>query len=115
MNETDFWVSLESRVCREFAGMPNKRLQNLWCDGFIPGEYVLNSPSPQITGRCWICNGSQQAEWEFALLLPKSVRSREDIGWATLLPPENVTCWMAFDERRQYIEIEPAVGVPDPD
>jgi hypothetical protein len=39
--------------------------------------------------------------------------SREEIEWASLLPPPNVTRWMAFDESRQYIEIEPAVAVPD--
>ena len=110
MNEADYWISLEFRVCREFAGMPEKRLRGLWCDGFVPAQYVLNSPPPRITGRCWICNGPKQAEWEFALLFPKPFRSREDIDWATLLPPENVTRWIAFDERRQYIEIEPAVA-----
>ena len=26
---------------------------------------------------------------------------------------ENVTRWMSFDEGRQYIEIDPAVAVPD--
>ena len=36
MNEADYWVSLEFRVCREFAGMPEKLLRGLWCDGFVP-------------------------------------------------------------------------------
>jgi hypothetical protein len=115
MNEADFWVHLEYRVCSEFAGMPEKRLQQFWCDGFIPGEYVLNGPSPRINGQCWICDGPKQAAWEFALLLPKPIRSREDIDWGTLLPSENVTHWMVCDERRQYIEIEPALAVPDRD
>jgi hypothetical protein len=113
MSEADFWASLEFRLCHEFAGLPERRYQYFWCDGFIPSEYVLDGPSPRITGRCWICNGPRQAEWDFALLLPGPVGSREEIDWASLLPPWNVTRWMAFDEGRRYIEIEPAVAVPD--
>ena len=113
MSEADFWVSLEYRLCREFAGMPERRLQFLWCDGLIPGQYLLDDPRPRITGKAWVCNGPRRAEWEFALLLPRPVWSREEIDWAALLPPEDVTRWMAFDEGRRYIEIEPAVAVPD--
>jgi hypothetical protein len=113
MDEADFWVSLEFRLCGEFAGLPERRYQYFWCDGFVPGQYQLDGPSPRITGRCRICNGRRQAEWEFALLLPRPVGSREEIDWASLLPPPNVTRWMAFDEGRRYIEIEPAAGVPD--
>lgn len=113
MDEMYFWASLEYRLCREFAGLPERRYQFFWCDGFIPQEYSLDGPSPRITGRCWICNGSIQTEWTFALLLPAPVNSREEIDWATLHLAENVTRWMSFDEERRYIEIEPAVAVPD--
>ena len=71
MSETYFWVSLEFRLCREFAGLPERCYQYFWCDGLIPSQYLLDGPSPQITGRCWICNGPLQDEWEFALLLPR--------------------------------------------
>jgi len=110
MGEGDFWVNLEFRLCHEFAGLPERRYRYFWCDGFIPGDYQLGSPSPRITGRCWICDGPRQAQWEFALLLPRPFGSREEIDWATLLPPPNTTRWMAFDEGRRYIEIEPAVA-----
>lgn len=113
MDEAYFWGSLEFRLCREFAGLPQRRHQYFWCDGFAPSEYILDGPSPRITGRCWICNGPKQAEWDFALLLPGPVRSRDEINWAALHPAENVTRWMSFDEDRRYIEIEPAVAVPD--
>src|SRR5690242_18804993 len=113
VDEKNFWGSLEFRLCREFAGLPERRYQYFWCDGFIPSEYLLGDPSPRINGKVWICNGPQQAEWDFVLLLPRPVESREEIDWASLLPPENVTRWMAFDEGRQYIEIEPAAAVPD--
>ncbi len=113
MDEKDFWGRLEFRLCREFVGMAERRLRCLWCDGFVPREYVLDGSSPQITGRCWICNGRQQAEWEFALLLLQPVGSGEEINWVSLLPAENVTRWMSLDEGRRHIEIEPAVAVPD--
>ncbi len=113
MRECDFWVSLEYRICSEFAAMPERRLQYLWCDGFFPSLYLLDDPRPRITGKAWICNGPRQEEWDFAFLLPRPARSLEEIAWASLLPPENVTRWMALDEDRRYIEIEPAVAVPD--
>jgi hypothetical protein len=113
MGEADFWVALEFRLCGEFAGLPQRRYQYFWCDGLIPSKYLLHGDSPRITGRCWIGNGPGQAEWAFALLLPRGFGSRDEIDWASLLPPPNATRWMAFDEARQYIEIEPAAGVPD--
>jgi hypothetical protein len=114
MDEAEYWVGLEYRLCSEFAGMRVRRQQYLWCDGFIPSQYLLDGPRPRITGKVWICNGPQQAEWDFALLLPRPVSSREEIDWGSLLTPRNVTRWMALDEGRQYIEIEPAVALPDP-
>jgi hypothetical protein len=58
-------------------------------------------------------DGQQQEMWDFALLLPRRFESREQIDWAWLLPPKNMTRGMAFDVRRKYIEFEPAVAVPD--
>ena len=113
MTEADYWASLEYRVCREFAGMPTRQLQYLWCDGFIPSDYILDDPMPRITGRAWICNGPRQAEWRFTLLLPVTFGSRDGIDWAAFLPAEGVTGWLSLDEAERYIEIEPAVAVPD--
>jgi len=113
MEEKFFWVSLEFRLCGEFAGLSQRRYQYFWCDGFIPTEYLLDDHQPRITGKVWICNGPAQAEWDFAPFLPHPFRSREEIDWALLLPANDATRWMAFDEGRQYIEIEPAVAVPD--
>jgi hypothetical protein len=113
VDERSFWGSLEFRLCWEFAGLPERRYQYFWCDGFAPSAYILDGPSPRITGRCWICNGPKQAEWSFALILPQPFGSREEIDWAALFPAVNMTRWMSFDEGQQYIEIEPAVAVPD--
>ncbi len=114
MNEDNYWKSLENRICREFAGMRERRLQWWWCDGFIPAQYVLDDSKPRITGKVWICDGPRQSEWEFTLLLPGPVRSREEINWVTLLPDENVTRWLPFDEGNRRIEIDLTFALPDP-
>ena len=113
MDEAEFWPSLEFRLCREFAGMRERDLRSLWCDGFIPEQYFMDDPVPRITGRAWICNGPKQHEWEFVLLLPHSATSKEKIDWASLLPPEDVTQWLSVDQSRKRIEIDPSVAIPD--
>src|SRR5581483_8690544 len=70
MDEVAFRVRLEYRVCGELAGMRERRLRTLWCDGLISGEYHLVGPRPRINGRAWICSGRHQEEWDFTLLLP---------------------------------------------
>jgi hypothetical protein len=91
MDEAEYWASLEYRVCREFDGMPDRRLRSLWCDGFIPAQYFFSEPNPRIVGQVWICNGPSQHQWEFTLFLSHQVRSRDEIPWASLLPTEGVT------------------------
>ena len=113
LDERSFWLDLEYRLCDEFRGLSERRYHCFWCDGFIPGNYRLDDPRPQITGKAWICDGPKQDEWDFTLLLPRRFASREEIDWESLLPPDEVTRWMAFDEGRRYIEIEPAAAVPD--
>jgi hypothetical protein len=113
MSEADFWLSLEFRLVGEFQGLPQRRYRYFSCDGFMPSDYLLDAVSPRITGKAWICDDQRQEVWDFALLLPRRFASREQIDWASLLPPKNMTRWMAFDVHRKYIEIEPAVAVPD--
>ncbi len=113
MDEKSFWVSLEFRICGEFAGLRERRYQYFWCDGLYPSQYLLDDEQPRITGKARICNGRKQSEWDFALILPKPFASREELAWASLLPHKDMTRWMAFDERRRYIEVEPGVAVPD--
>ncbi len=108
VDEADYWVALEFRVCREFAGMPENQLRFLWCDGFIPEQYFLAGPSPRITGRAWICNGRQQEEWGFTLFLNHAFSSPEDVEWQRLLPLDNVTRWLAVDLPGKRIQIESA-------
>jgi hypothetical protein len=112
LKEDEFWTSLEFRVTRELSGMPRKHLGALWCDGIAPGIYWLSDEPHRIEGDAWI--GYEDTNvWRFTLFLPKPVRSREEIEWSSLLPPENVTRWLAIDERRRILQIEPAAAVPD--
>jgi hypothetical protein len=113
VDEADYWASLEYRICREFAGMSQRHLQYLWCDGLIPEQYLLDDPTPRITGRAWIGNGPRQDEWEFTLLLGRPVGARAEIDWSALLPAENVTRWLALDQRCNRIEIDPSAALPD--
>jgi hypothetical protein len=113
VNEADFWLHLEYRICREFAGMANRSLRFLWCDGLVPARYHLNDSDPRITGTAWICNGPKQDEWEFALFLPHPVASHDEIDWSALLPPENVTRWLALDPPGKHVQIEPGAAVAD--
>jgi hypothetical protein len=113
VNERDYWLSLDFRVCHELAGMPDNHYRFLWCDGFIPEQYFLDGPSPRVTGRVWICNGSRQEEWFFTLILNHAFSSTQKIEWQELLPPEHDTRWLAIDLSGKRIEIEPAVAVTD--
>ncbi len=113
MTEAEYWSCLEGRLCHEFAGLPEKRYRYFWCDGITPLLFTLDDPSPRVTGKAWICNGSKQDQWDFTLLLNRSWRSPEDIEWASLLPPPDVTRWISFDEHERYIEFDPAAAVPD--
>jgi hypothetical protein len=113
MDEDAFWKAMEVRVCHEFAEMPERRHRFWWCDGFIPKQYLVEDATPRIIGITWICNGADQEEWEFTLFLNGRVSTREAVDWQANLPPENVTCWIAFDEKRKLIQFEPTAAVPD--
>lgn len=114
MSEDDFWRRLEIRVCQELAAMPDPTLRWLGCDGFEPWQYFTEEGDARVEGRAWFLEGPGQTEWRFTLFLPHSFGSREDIPWASLLPAENVTRWLALDRVGKRIQIEPAAAVPDP-
>jgi hypothetical protein len=48
VGEGGYWASLEYRVCREFAGMKDRGLRHLWCDGLVPERYLLSAPEPPV-------------------------------------------------------------------
>ena len=114
MDESEFWVHLEYRVCQEIAGLTRPDFRRFWCDGFIPERYHLDEPTPRIAGRVWMGVGPrEQQAWEFALLLRGRIEVREAIEWSALLPPPNVTRWLSVDPVGKRLVVEPALAVPD--
>jgi hypothetical protein len=113
MDQKEFQTALEWRLCREFSGMSDRRFRYLWCDGVMLGAYVADDLKPRIVGGAWICDGDKQEEWRLELLLSRKVGSEAEIDWVALLPPADVTKWIAMDWKKKIIQIEPAAAVPD--
>jgi hypothetical protein len=92
--------------------MEDKALRFLWCDGFIPEQYLLENPTPRITGRAWIGIGRRkQDRWEFSLFLDQATLTREDISWSGLLPPDEVTGWLGVDLDGRRLLVTPSRAI----
>lgn len=88
--------------------------RSMWCDGLVPEEYLFSECPPRITGVAWICGRKcWDQPWRFSLILPPSIRVISDIDWFALLPPDDMTCWIWFDEKLRYLELDPLAAVPD--
>jgi hypothetical protein len=85
--------------------MEDRALRFLWCDGLVPEQYLLDDPTPRITGRAWLCNGPRQNRWQFTLFLTGIARTVEDISWAALLPADAATGWLGVDREGRQIRI----------
>ena len=112
IDEADYWVSLEYRICREFEGFADERLRRMGCDGLDPEEYDLDAPEPCIRGRAW-CGYSGQELWKFTLILAPTMRSRADLDWAALHPDEDLTGWLSPHPGEKRMTIDPLGGYPD--
>ena len=115
MDEDDFWLALEFRVCGEMDGIEEFRREGMWCDGFSPWFYALDRVPGEITGRVWIGFGSRtQEEWEFKLILHSAYASPKAIPWENLLPPDDVTEWLVVEraKKRRRLVIDLAVAAP---
>jgi hypothetical protein len=106
VTETDFWTRLEYRVSREFESMNGRRF--LWCDGFVPQEYLVDDAEPRIEGMVWIGNGRRHDQWVFELMLGHHTRSLEDVPWAALLPSDSETGWLVVDVDLRHVRIVPS-------
>lgn len=113
MTASDFWRTLEYRVCLEFRGMSERRLQYYYCDGFTSQLFHVDCEPQKINGKIWIGHGSDQSLWDLELILPMRFSSEDEIKWELVLPPRDTTKWMGIDERLLRIVLEPAVAVPD--
>jgi hypothetical protein len=112
VEEDDYWVRLEFRICAEVRGFDDLQLRGNWCDGLVAEEYDLLPPKPCIRGRAWFGPDGQQP-WEFSLLVDPNTRSRTDIDWAALLPGDRSTGWLSPDPQRKTMTIDPLGGHPD--
>jgi hypothetical protein len=108
VDEQEFWERLEYRVCGELAGMEDRDLRALWCDGFIPRQLLIDDGPPRIIGYAWMAIGArEQDQWNFIFYLPTSVRSQIDLEWQELLPPEDLTEWLEIDRTKKELRIHP--------
>jgi hypothetical protein len=105
VTEAEYWGRLERRVCRELAGMEERALRFLWCDGFMPEQYLLDDSTPRITGAVWIGSAPKQERWRFTLFLRENARTRQDISWESLLPVNQATGWLGVDVEGRQIHI----------
>ncbi|MFB9852694.1 hypothetical protein ACFFMR_20160 [Micromonospora andamanensis] len=112
MDEQDFWVRLEFRVCAEFQGFEDRHLRWYWCDGLVPEEYELLAAEPCIRGRAW-CGPSGQEPWRFVLHIGRGARTRAEIPWAALLPSEGATGWLSPDPGSKTLLMSPLAGCPE--
>jgi len=112
MEEPDFWVRLEFRICAEFRGLDDQLLRRYWCDGLIAERYDLLPPQPCIRGRAW-CGSDGQEPWTFTLLVEQDTRSRAGINWSALLPDDRLTGWLSPDPQHKTMTIDPMGGHPD--
>lgn len=111
MDEADFWLHLEYRVCTELAGAREKELRAWWCDGFIVGMY--ESERGRITGRVWMGQGPRHQEpFEFTLQLTHAKEDREQVDWARLLPGDEITDWLSIDFDKKVLAMDPGRSSP---
>jgi hypothetical protein len=88
VSESEYWELLRFRIncLPTTAGRP--ALPG-YCDWFEPRRYVLDGPSPRITGRVGFVSGRNAWQRPFALLVGRPVGSSSEVEWATLLPQRN--------------------------
>jgi hypothetical protein len=112
VDEEDFWIRLEYRICAEFRGFADRELRDNWCDGMDVEEYDLRPPRRTIRGRAW-CGPDGQESWRFTLLVGQDVWSREEVDWSVLLPADRLTGWLSPDPQQRSMVIDPLGGYPD--
>src|SRR5262249_49777566 len=107
--ESDFWLALEYRICREVKGFQDRRLRSMWCDGLSPEIYDLHGDPPRIQGRAYF-GPSGQEHWQFTFLIGKEADTVEAIDWPSLLPACTATGWLTPHISERTLILEPAAG-----
>ena len=122
MDEPEFWVRLEYRICDEFRSFDDDHLRCYWCDGLVPERYDRHGGQWQISGSAWIGTlnapkrherrPSGQEPWKFTLIAGHA-RDRNEIDWQELLPGDRLTGWLTPDPDNKILKIDPAPGYHD--
>jgi len=115
VTESEYFIALEYRVCRELAGMRDKQLRTVWCDGFLSEPQIeISRRHRRITGKVWIgFGGSHQELWDFHLLLGAIMKDPQQIDWSALLPPNDVTGWLSMYFESKLMTLRPCAAYPD--
>ena len=113
----EYFSALESRISREFVGMRDQALREIWCDGFLPEpEIQISRRHRRITGKVWVgFGGSRQELWDFALLLGATPKNRQQIDWSALLPAKDLTGWLSMDFGKKLMTLRPYAAYPEID
>jgi hypothetical protein len=107
VDEAEYWTSLRFRINCLSTNHPARRLALPgWCDWFEPKRYVLDRPSPRITGRVGFVVGRDAWERRFTLLVGCPFDS-SSVEWDKLLPPGDSDSWLWSEEAGQVIVIDP--------
>lgn len=113
MKEAKFWHDLKLAVCRELDALATLGRDGLWCDGFIPATYAIETAPAQITGNVWIGVGPREHEkWKFTLTLTKPAPDRAAVEWSDLMPAYGTTGWVKVDTDHKLLAIELGAAVP---
>jgi hypothetical protein len=114
VTEDQYFGHLERRVSRELAGMPQKEIRGMWCDGFLPDRFVATGRGSHVAGRAWMDDGhGNQSLWNFVLLLGPLPVERAAVNWSEHLPAENSTGWLYLDFERQFLKIKLSAAYHD--
>ena len=106
MEENEFWRVLEARINSELAQFGGEGYRWLTCDGLVPENDEYRDGGVYVVGRAWMMTRTaSQDKWEFTLLIGGPESSRANTEWATLLPTEDETEWLAV--RDWGLEIVP--------
>lgn len=132
MEEPEFWLLLEFRICDEFEGFEDNQLRWYWCDGLQPDRYDRQGGDWHITGRAWILTQNKPSRrslaqsrkrgrrrrdsgpgtWTFTLIA-RNAGDRDAIDWEGLLPSDRLTGWLTPDPSSKTLKIDPASGYND--
>jgi hypothetical protein len=131
VEEAEFWLRLEYRICAEFEGFEDNELRWYWCDGLDPDRYERHGGEWHISGRAWILTENKPARrsaaparrrrqrrdsrpgtWTFTLIV-RAAGDRDAIDWDGLLPGDGLTGWLTPDPASGTLKIDPASGYND--